>query len=117
AQPTNNAFGRLTDERMAAIFFPRVGVRKVNFDQRSLQRTNGIQQRNGSVSQARAVEYHASRALAGLLQPADQLALAVGLAEYDGNTEASGPLLNHLANFGKRHAAIDLRLTRPQEIE
>src|SRR5262249_11248480 len=89
----------------------------MNLDQRLLQRPASIEDGNRRMSQARSVQDDTRGALAGFLQPVDQLTFGIGLAELGLKAEGFGPCGNQLCNLGKAGTAIDLRLPRPQEIE
>ena len=55
-------------------------------------------------------------AAAAFLHPGDQLALAVGLAEVDGQAELLGGLGAELLHVVERGAAVEMRLAQAEHV-
>src|ERR1043166_5058633 len=71
-----------------------VEIGEVDLDQRLLQGSHRIQQRHRRVAEPGGIKDNAGGLPAGLLQPVDQLALVVGLAEDGGEPGPLGPAID-----------------------
>ena len=74
----------------------------------------GVAQRVAVVRERRRVEHHGHAVVGGLVQPADQLGLAVGLPHLDVEPERLAVGRAHAHQVVVRRGAVDLRLARPQ---
>ncbi len=70
------------------------------------------------MGQRAGIEQHGSGALGlGLVQPVEQVALMIGLAHLDGETQLLGAVLEHAGDVIQRVAAVDLRLAHAEQVE
>ncbi len=86
-------------------------------DDRAAQRLQRVVQGDGGVSVAGGVDHQGAGGLARLLHPVDQLALVVGLAELDLESERLRAPLAAGADVLQRIGAIDMGLADAQEVE
>src|SRR5690348_6141052 len=74
-------------------------------------------QRDGGVGIGAGVDDDARCLLRRFLDPADQLALMVGLAEIDRQAQRLGALVAGLLDIAQRAAAVDRRLPAAQHVQ
>ena len=85
------------------------------FHDRDAQRLKGVEQGHRGVTVAGGVDDERRGLFAGFLDPVDQLALVIGLAEHHGR--AVGDPFAQGADVIQRLAAIDVRLAHPKQVE
>ncbi len=94
-------------------FFTLEYVAEMNFDNRQRECTQSIQDRDGSVRVRARIENKRGCRLPRFLNPADQFALVIRLAEIDLKTRNRGLLAQALLYGGQSLTAINLRLAFP----
>ena len=82
AEAADDALGDRRDRRMVAKFLARENVREMHFDDRRVDRADRIVERDRGMRVGAGVQNHAGR-IGRLVQPVDQVALVVRLAEHD----------------------------------
>src|SRR5262245_55971317 len=110
--------GDRRDVREVAEALAREDVADMDFDQRNLDRRDRVADRDRGVGVAGRVEHDAGGLLgARLLDPVDQLALVVRLAEHHGEAVAFGRLTAEPLHVLEGCAAVGFRLARAEQIE
>src|SRR5207342_712400 len=104
-------------ERLSAM-----NVRDVQLDYPSSRSGDGVMQRDAGVGVRRGVQDDTDRltvclSSAGLLDPVDKLALAVGLTELQIPTQLVRDLEAGALDIGQGCRAVDLWLAHPQQIQ
>src|SRR5216684_3565715 len=117
AEAADHGTGGFRDIGIVPETFTGVNVADMNLDGRQLHAENRIQDRDrGAV--ARGVDHDARRLVFPcLLNPVDEFALAVGLAEFDRIAVPLRGLCAKLLDVGKRRAPIYLGLTRAEQVQ
>ena len=103
---------------MMAKGFARVDVGEMHFDDRQRRnRAHRVVDGDRGVGVGAGIDDDAGGLLAGFLDPVDEIALVVGLAEIDLQPEPRAGLLAVGLDVGQRLAAIDARLALAEHIE
>ena len=89
----------------------------MDLDRRQADRQQRVEQRDGGVGIAARVDQDAARPAAAFLHPGHQFALAVGLAEVDGDVEPLGRLHADLLHVVQRRPAVDRGFAQAQHVE
>ena len=90
-------------------------VRDVHFDDRSREHLQRVDDRDRSERIRGRVDDDAARIVGRLVDPVDELRLAVGLPKDDGT--CSGLVAALRLDFGERRRAVDRRLARAEPIQ
>ena len=112
AETADHADGGLRDVGVLTEFLAPVDVGDVHLDHRQVGRQQRVHQRDRGGGVAGGIDHDALGAAAAFLHPGDQLALAVGLAEVDGEPELVGGFRAELLHVVERGAAVKLRLAQ-----
>src|SRR4051794_30169122 len=92
-------------------------VRDVHLDDRELAGGERIEERDRGVREGSRVDDDATRALARLVDPVDQLELGVALAELDLELQLGADLAALRLDVGERLVAVDRRLALAEQVE
>lgn len=98
-------------------FFPGMDVRKMDFDRRYSARFNGIVQSDARVGVSRRVEHDPVELSLCLLNPANEFALQISLAEFNCYLKLIGFRPNQGFDVLQTGPAIDSRLTLAKQIQ
>src|SRR3954452_23803182 len=93
---------------------PLLRVGEVHLDQRRHQLAAGVEDRVGVVRPRGRVEHDRGLLVGGGVEPVEHLALVVGLADLDVETEVSAPADTEVDELVVRRVAVDLRLSPAQ---
>src|SRR5207237_304941 len=108
----------LRDVGVMAVFLALMNVGDVHLDRRNLHREDGIEDRNRRRRVAGRIDHDAGGIVRlRLMNPVDDLALAVGLAEFDGEIEAARSVAAQLLHLGERGMPVFLGLADPKRVE
>jgi hypothetical protein len=105
------------EHRRVAERLPSVDVRQVRLDDDEAGTGDGVAQGDAVVREGAGVEDHTVDVAAGLVQPADELALDVRLEVDDGDVSLGGVDPEVGDDVGQRVVAVDLRLPGSEEVE
>ena len=106
------------DDGVVAELLPGGRVGDVHLDQRRGALGDGVAQGVRVVRERGRVQHDGHAAVGGLVQPADQLGLVVGLADLDVQAEAARPASRHSAARSSNVVrAVDVRLAGAQPAE
>ena len=94
-----------------------VDVREMDLDYRQFRDQQRIAQRDRGVGEAGGVDDDAVGVVARLVDPLDELALVVALAELDRDVELGRALLARDLDVAERLATVDLRLAHAEHVE
>jgi hypothetical protein len=89
----------------------------MDLDHRYIQGGKGVEERNGSMRIAAGVQDQRRMSSARLLNPIDQFALVIALAEYQGKFQRAGASTTSILYIGKGHPAVDRRLTNAEKVQ
>ena len=117
AEAADHAGGGLGHVGMVAEFLAAVDVREVQLDHRQLAGQQGIHDGDRGVGVAGRIDDDGGVAGARLLDPGDQFALVVGLAEIDLDAERIAPRAGLRLDVGQGLGTVDLRLARAQHVQ
>ena len=92
-------------------------VRQVDLDDREFGGEKGVEHSDRSVGQRTRVENNPLGRFAGLLDPVDQLALVIGLAEVDLEAECRGARRAALLDVAERVMAVDRGVADPEQVQ
>src|SRR5260370_20193129 len=98
-------------------FFPGMDVQKVNLNGWQIDRRDGIPECNTGVGIGGGVQDDNIELAPGFLNPIDQLALDIGLPEFNFRFELLGPFTDPGFDVRQRCPSIDLWLPLAEEIE
>jgi len=97
---------------------PGERVRQVHFNDRDRDCGNRVAQGDGRVGVAAGIEDdRPGAARRGLVQPVDQMAFMVGLAEVEGYAQLPGPIAHHPSDIVERVAPINLGFAGAEQVE
>ena len=116
-EPGDHTGCGLADVGVVAKFLAAENIRKVDLDDRNVDHPQGIEQRHGSVGVGAGVDDQSGSPSARTLHPVDQLGLAVGLKELDGQTDRIGAPPYRGFDVGQRLGAIDIGFPATQEVQ
>src|SRR5581483_1302879 len=118
AEAAKAGLGRHAYKRMVAKFFTREDIGYVHLDHRHVGGDQRVVNGDRRVRIAAAIDDEAGRLLrAGFVDPIDQLAFAVGLAEFDGQAVLLRGFPAERLDVLQRGAAVFLRLPVAEQIE
>lgn len=92
-------------------------VGKVDLDHRQVGAAQRVVDRDRGMGIGAGIDDDAGRAAARLLDPVDELALVIRLAEVDGEAQQSGPLVAGFLDIAQGFAAIESRLAHAEQVE
>src|SRR5215831_5358317 len=90
AEARDDAIGAARDVGVMAKFLPRVNVRDVYLDHRTIKTVEGIEDRDRSMGKRCRIYHDARRGFAGFVDPVDEFIFAVALMESQLQTEFGG---------------------------
>ena len=102
---------------MVAERFALVDVGQVHFDHRQFHRGQGVAQRHRGVGPGGGVDDDAGDPAAGLVDPVEQLAFLVGLAEVHGEAARLGEGRAFVGDFAQGPPAVGLWLAGAEQIQ
>src|SRR5438045_475901 len=105
------------DQGLVPELLPGVDVGKVNFDGGDSGGGNGITQRNTGMGVGRSVENDDVELVFCLLNPGDEFACEIGLAEVDVGSGFSGTLADLGFDIGQGGPSVQLRLALAEEVQ
>ena len=117
AKTADDALHGGRDHRLVAEFLAGMHVGKVQLDHRDLDGADGIMKRDGRVGIGTGVDGDAGSGVAGFVNPVDQIAFVVRLAEIDGKTQLLAFSLAQHFDIGERLAAIDTGLALAEGVK
>jgi hypothetical protein len=98
--------------------FTRVNIRDVHFDHRNLQHQQRVEDGDRGRGVAGRIDGKPGRfTCQRFLNPVDQFAFDIGLAEHHVDSEALGGLVAKLLDVGQRRGAVFLRLARSEQVQ
>ncbi len=102
--------------------FPPMDVGDVHLDHAGARPGDGVVQRHAGVRVGGRIQHHANRFTCrlsppGLLNPIDELTLAVGLAELQAPAQLVRHLQAGMLDIGQGRLAVDVGFTHPKQIE
>src|SRR5580700_1170731 len=92
-------------------------IRKMDLDNRQIGGVQRIENRDRGMSQRAGVENDPVGRLARLLNPVDELAFVVGLAEVDCQIERPSPRQAALLDIGQRIVPVGRWLAHPEQVQ
>src|SRR6185312_17479546 len=116
-KPENAAGGGEADIGMMPEALAPEDVGQMHLDNRQVGGLERVVHRDRGVRQSAGVENDPIRSLARLLDPVDELALVIGLAEIDGEVERRGPRDAALLDIGQRIVAVSRRFPHAEQVE
>jgi hypothetical protein len=117
AKSRNLSLANGGDQRMVTEFFPRVDVGEVDFDGRNTDRRDGIAEGDAGMSVGGCVQDDDVKLTFGLLNPSDEFALAIGLAEVDCGVQGVGATADPSFDVGEGSLAINGGFAMAEEVE
>ncbi|MCO5614894.1 hypothetical protein L7F22_069179 [Adiantum nelumboides] len=122
AEPDDDPGRDRRDERVVPELLAPVHVRDVHLDRRELGALDRVVQRDGGVGVGGGVEDQADRVAAlhrgtGLVDPVDEDALVVGLAEVQLEVVRGGRLPAQRLDVGEHGGPVHLRLAGAEQVE
>src|SRR5690242_2451442 len=100
-----------------AKFFPRLSVRKMDFNGRQTNGRDGVPQCNTGMGIGASVQHYHLEITLGFLNPSDQFALVIGLAEVNADSKFGGAIPHHTFDLSQGRASIDRRLPLAEQVE
>ena len=116
AQAADHADRGLGNVGVLTEFLAAVDIGDVHLDHREIAGEQRVHQGDRGGGVAGRIDHDALGAAAAFLHPGDQLALAVGLAEVDGEAEAVGGFGAQLLDVVERGAAVEMRLAQAEHV-
>jgi hypothetical protein len=106
-----------SDQRSMTEFLPRMDVGQMDLNRRNPDCCYGIPKGDARMGIGCGVQDDDVELALGFLNPGNQFAFEVGLAELDSGFELGGPFPDFGFDIGQGGAAIDLRLPLAKEIK
>src|SRR3954447_24662721 len=89
----------------------------MNFDYRSVERIESIEDRHRGVGKCRRIDRNAGGSITRLVNPVDDLVFAVALAELDFQLQLGCQRPARRLDIGEGFAPVDLRLAFAEQVE
>lgn len=91
-------------------------VGKMDFDGGDFNGGNRVSKRDAGMGISGGVQNNHVKFALGFLNPSNQLAFLIGLAEVNFGPKLFGPLADFGFNLGQRRPAINVRLPLPEQV-
>ncbi len=114
----NASFCNRCDETLVPIFFSRGGIGEMHFNNRSADRLDRIEQAERCMSQCSGVENYRVRIIRSrFVQPVDQMAFMVALANVDVETQRMGMVFNLSGDLVECRRTVYFRFAHAEQVE
>src|SRR4051794_3815980 len=116
-EPRDHAVGAQRNVGVVPEFLALVDVRNMDFDNRAFERVERVENGDRRMSECGRIDHDTGRVFPRLVDPVDDLILAVRLMKSDLKPEFSGNLAAIGLDIGKRFMTVDVGLALAKQIE